>query len=512
MNKPPLETQEERVLVCTPTGRDAQLACDVIGRAGLTCVVCSDVQMLAAEIEAGAGTALIAEEALGSRVPDVLLRVLQRQPAWSEFPFVICTAAGETGAFGERARVLFEQLGNVTLLERPLRVITLTSAVRAAVRARRRQNEARELLAQLEHAVRQRDRFLATLGHELRNPLGTIRNAMYLLEELLPPDGPHEGPRALVVRQVEHLSRLIDDLLDVARITAGKMLLQRTSLDVRQVVERAVEAVRVAGQTGGHTVTTRLGAEPLPVHGDAVRLEQIISNLLINAVKYTPSGGHVEVVASREGSEIVVCIRDDGVGISPDILPQIFELFAQADATLDRAQGGMGIGLTLVRGLVELHGGRITATSDGAGRGAEFAVRLPRDASARAPVARAVVSASRVSRRVLVVEDNLDARETLRTLLSLWGHQVEVAEDGLVGVSKALEIHPDVALVDVGLPGLNGYEVARQVRAGLGAAPMLVALSGYGQPEDRRLALEAGFNLHLVKPVSPAELKRLLAA
>ena len=512
MARPPTEDRGERVLVCAPMGRDAQLACDVLGRAGLTCAVCPDVATLAAEIDAGAGTALITEEALGYRVPDALLRVLKRQPTWSEFPFIICTAAGEAGAFGERARVLFEQLGNVTFLERPLRILTLTSAVRAALRARQRQHEARDLLAQLEHAVRQRDRFLATLGHELRNPLGTIRNAMYLLEEMLPAGGAHEGPRALVVRQVEHLTRLIDDLLDVARITAGKMLLQRKSIDFRQVVDRAVEALGIAGRMDGHTLTTRLSAEPLPVHGDAVRLEQIITNLLINAVKYTPSGGLVEVTAYPEGSDLVVRVRDDGVGIAPDILPQIFELFAQADATLDRAQGGMGIGLTLVRGLVELHGGRITATSDGPGRGAEFAVRLPRDTSVQAPAARVEVQAITAGRRVLIVEDNADARETLCSLLSLWGHKVEVAENGLIGVSKALEMHPEVALVDVGLPGLNGYEVARQVRASLGEEPLLVALSGYGQPEDRRLALEAGFDLHMVKPISPPELKRLLAA
>jgi PAS domain S-box-containing protein len=372
----------------------------------------------------------------------------------------------------------------------------------------------RQLRGEAEGASRAKDEFLAMLGHELRNPLSAIRNAVITASL---DAGARDRALGIIRRGADQLTRLVDDLLDVARVTHGKISLRRERVRLAAVVERVVEAMRSLADERAHRLEISLPSEPLEVDGDQTRLEQVLANLVSNAIKYTERGGRIEVALARERGEAVLRVRDDGVGIAPEMLPRVFDLFAQAGRGLDRAPSGLGIGLTVVRGLIELHGGRVEVHSEGAGRGAEFVVRLPvlsprpEAAAPAAPVASAPTASRRA--RVLLVEDNPDAAESLQMLLELLGHEAHVAHDGTAAVPLALAHRPDVMLVDIGLPGLDGYEVARRVRAEPSlASTVLVAVTGYGRPEDKREALAAGFDLHLTKPVEPDALRGLVAA
>jgi signal transduction histidine kinase len=503
------EPQSLRVLVLTPPEPDATLIRGALGQAGLAAHFCADVEELGRELAAGAGAALLAEESLQPPVMRRLVALLGRQPPWSDFPlFIFFNGGGETVGTALRMLDMLEPLGNVTILERPARLMTLVSALRAALHARARQYQVRGLLAELEEAVRRRDSFLVQLAHELRNPLGTIRNAAHILERVGPGEEAGALQRTVIGRQTSYLARLIDDLLDASRVTSGKIHLQRQVVDLCEVVAGAVRELDTAAQAQQQRVTFDAGPRPLPVEGDPGRLGRVAANLLHNAVSYTPAGGDIRVSLAQEGGEAVLRVADTGVGIEPARLPHVFDLLAGREPLSDRTRGGLGIGLPLVRALVEAHGGRVEAHSDGAGRGSEFVVRLPLRAGAAAHEAGA--AGRRRGRRVLVVEDNPDGRETLRMMLEMWGHRVEVAADGQQGVDQALALRPEVALVDIGLPLLDGYEVARRVRAALGRDIFLIALTGYGQPHDFRRAFEAGFDAHLVKPAEPEELHELL--
>jgi len=370
----------------------------------------------------------------------------------------------------------------------------------------RRQAEA------LREADRRKNEFLATLAHELRNPLAPLRNGLGVLR-LHPITDPIVGQvRDLFERQVQQLSRLVDDLLDVSRIAQGKIELRKQKVNVAGMVGQALQMSDAVLKARRHRVEVALPAEQHWVEGDPARLVQILVNLLNNAAKYTNPGGLVRVSAERQGGDVVIKVQDNGVGISPEMLRHVFDLFTQAEWPADRSDGGLGIGLTLVKRLVELHGGRISAHSAGLGRGSEFVVRLPLCPAGASDPTPAVdpPAPAPVSRHILVIEDNADGRESLATLLRLLGHRVEVAEDGRKGLDMVLATRPDVALIDIGLPGLDGFQVAEQIRAALGTGILLVALTGYGQPDDRRQALEAGFNAHLVKPVELDGLQRLL--
>jgi signal transduction histidine kinase len=361
--------------------------------------------------------------------------------------------------------------------------------------------------AEAEAASRAKDEFLAMLGHELRNPLGAISNATRVLHQI--------GDQAsrlqdIIGRQTHHLARLLDDLLDVSRLTTGKIALHGRTIDLQEVVRDSLVALEQEGRTERHDI--RVDAEAALVEGDPTRLEQVVRNLLDNAIKYTPPGGHITVTVRRDGDDAVLRVGDTGAGIPHDVLPRIFDLFVQGERSLARSMGGLGIGLTLVKRLVELHGGTVSAWSAGTDQGSEFVVRLPRLVEAAPPAPRGESPEPAPARHVLIVEDNHDAREGLRLLLESWGHRVEEASDGEEGVSRALGGKPDVALIDVGLPGLDGYEVARAIRGGEGGqAIRLVAVTGYGQPEAIQRAHEAGFSAHLVKPLDPDALRRLLA-
>lgn len=505
---------EDRILVLAPTGRDGPLIAHVLVRARLAAEVCSDAVDLCRRADAGAGALVVAEEALSASSLACLDEALVRQPVWSDLPLVVLTGGGKTTRYSMKVAESLGARGTVTLLERPLRMLTLVSASRTALRARRRQYEVRNLLEQTQQAVRQRDRFLAMLGHELRNPLAAIRAAIEVVNQSGFEDRQLLSEQAeIITRQSSNVTRLVDDLLDVARVTSGKIALDRRPVDLREIAERGLKTLRLAVGVGRHEIAFETSATPLVVDGDEVRLEQVVMNLLANAVRYTPEGGKIWMTVGVDGCEAVLRVRDTGRGIPATVLPHIFEPFVQSEQSLARSAGGLGIGLTVVRTLVRMHGGAIAAASGGPGLGSEFTVRLPlvlESRSASLARGRQTPLANGASRRVLLIEDNTDTRTAMERLLRLWGHCVEVAADGTEGIRQALASRPEMMLVDIGLPDLDGYEVARRVRPVLGAAVQLVALTGYGQPEDRQRAADAGFDRHLVKPVSPDQLQKIL--
>ncbi len=370
-----------------------------------------------------------------------------------------------------------------------------------------REMEERRAAERKSHA---KDEFLAMLGHELRNPLSAITSASSLIGLAGAPPDTVLRARSIIQRQSQHLSRIVDDLLDLSRAMSGKILLARQATDLSTLVASCLETFRATGRTAGYRIAVDLA--PGWVDGDPTRLEQIVSNLLDNALKYTPSGGAIDIALARAGDEVVLSVRDSGVGIPPELLPQVFDVFVQGAISIDRSQGGLGIGLSLVRRLVELHGGSVAADSPGAGLGSSFTIRLPYASQAepaeRSAPALAPPEAGKPS--VLLIEDNEDGREMMATMLAAFGYPVFQAADGLQGVSQAHACRPDAALVDIGLPGIDGYEVARRLRADAATrAIRLIAVTGYGLPDDQRRVMEAGFDQHLVKPV---QIERLLEA
>jgi signal transduction histidine kinase/ActR/RegA family two-component response regulator len=505
-----------RVVVLAPTARDGAVTCSLLARAGIPAVEARSVPELCALLDEGAGAALVAEEvfAPGAGAGAPLAEWLSRQPPWSELPVVVFTAAGASATTRSAALDLIGARAHVTLVDRPVRVATLLSAVSGALRLREHQVRMRDLVDRLADSVRTRDQFLAMLGHELRNPLAAIHTATELL--LRAPASP-ERTAALIARQTRKLSRLVDDMLEVSRVESGKIALQRAIVDLRGCVERSVEAAGAQAERAGLALHVEVPAEPVPVDGDPLRLEQVVGNLLANALKYTPAGGAVTVSVAREGETAALTVADTGVGVDPADLDRIFEPFAQAPTTLDRSQGGLGLGLSLVRGLVALHGGAVRARSDGLGRGTQVKVTLPLaradalGAGAGGPAAGAAAPSPGPARHVLVVEDNPDAREALVLLLESFGHAVVAAGDGPAGVDVAREVHPEVAFIDIGLPGFDGYELGRRLRALLGGDITLVALTGYGQEADRSRSQAAGFDLHLTKPADAATVAAVVA-
>ncbi|QJW93542.1 ATP-binding response regulator [Frigoriglobus tundricola] len=376
---------------------------------------------------------------------------------------------------------------------------------------------AERLARQAQETDRKKDEFLAVLAHELRNPLAPIRNAAQLLKLKGLTDPIMRNARDVIERQAAHLSRLVDDLLDVSRITRGKITLQTALVGLDAVLASAVEASRPVIEAAGHELLVTLPPDPVFLIGDMTRLVQVFGNILVNAAKYTDAGGHIRLAARREPGGVAVSVADNGIGIPADHLPKLFEMFSQVDSALERTQGGLGIGLSLVKGLVELHGGTVEARSEGEGRGSEFTVRLPVSGAAPPapsgpePAAAEGRGAFR-KRRVLIADDNVDAALSLAEMLALMGHEVVTVHDGLAAVESAGAFRPEVILLDIGMPRLNGYEAARRIREQVGGkSVLLVALTGWGQEEDKRRAAEAGFDRHFTKPVAPDALEKLLA-
>jgi signal transduction histidine kinase/ActR/RegA family two-component response regulator len=371
----------------------------------------------------------------------------------------------------------------------------------------------REAEESLQDANRRKDEFLAMLSHELRNPLAPIRNAVEVIRRLAPPDPKLTMARDVVDRQVTLLARLVEELLDVSRISQGKIALKKEPVDLARVIAHSVETSRPLIDARGQNLKVSVPVAPVWLSADFARLSQVVSNLLNNASKYTGEGGRIELSAAAAEGEATVTVRDNGAGIEPQLLDKVFELFVQGERALDRGQGGLGIGLTLVKRLVELHQGRVQAASEGPGKGATFTVTLPCisavDTQPRAAHATAAAPDSRVyGRRVLVVDDNVDSAESTAAFLRLEGHEVKAVHDGLQALASLKVFDPHVVVLDIGLPGLDGYAVARQLRArGDSSHMLLIAVTGYGQKEDRQRAADAGFDYHFVKPADPREIQ-----
>lgn len=510
-----------RVLIAAPTRRDVDVTIQLLHRAGVLAVPLErDAEAMLGQLRKEVGAILVADASLDGRRMDALLDGLARQPAWSDVPVVLLTRDRERSPSAAR---MVAALTNLTLLDLPVSMASMVSAVLAALRARRRQYDIRnQLIAQAEaeqalrDADRRKDEFLATLAHELRNPLAPIRTGLQALAKLpAGEDADAARLREMMERQLRLLVKLIDDLLEVSRISTGKIRLDRERVDMRGVIESAIESSGPAFDAGRHDLRVQLPEAPVWVLGDPTRLSQVVSNLLTNAAKYTPAGGSIRVALEVEGSNAVVRVSDNGAGIPADMLDRVFELFAQVDRTLDRAQGGLGIGLSLVRKLMALHGGSVTAESPGLGQGSTFTVRLPAiDAESTDPstTLRTPGGARGMRRlRMLVVDDNSDAADALVMLLQTSGHEMRAAYSGTAALQVAGEFRPDVVLCDLGLPGIDGYAVASYLRGNPQfVSTVLVAVSGWGTEEVKRRARNAGFDFHLVKPVELDSVNRIL--
>lgn len=506
------EPLQERVLVLAPRGRDAELA----GRAlrGLAPVrLCGTGEEFLHELAAGVGVVLIAQEALTPRLLESLVAGLASQEAWSNVPFVVLAGAKPRGEYrtlraDRDVLTQTEALGNVVILDRPVRIQTLQGVVRVALESRKRQSLMRVLHQNLEALNRGKDEFLAMLGHELRNPLGAAGTALTMLQ--LQPGPGDERRRAryqdIIARQLRSMTRMLDDILDVSRLSLGKLSIEGSELELGGLVLKSIEALQYSAQHARHTLTVKVGQGPFLVRGDAVRFEQIVANVVGNAIKYTPPGGSIQVDIRGDDVDVVIAVRDNGIGISPEMLPRVFELFTQAR----NGKGGLGVGLALVDTLVRMHGGKVELTSEGLGKGTQVTVRIPRMV---APLVAAVAPSHRGlpdrPLHVLIIEDDPDGREVLRELLEARGYRVEAATSGLEGIARAARARPDVLLTDLGLPGVDGFEVARRLHTTCSPVPYLVALTGHGLPEDRRRTREAGFDEHLLKPVDVAALERI---
>lgn len=526
MTRPKSDFKEEQVLILAPTGRDAALTRRILIEAGISSEVCKDMEGLCMGFDSGVGAALLTEEALTELSIKCLMEALDRQPAWSDIPLILFATNFES------AGILLNTLGNranVMILERPISIGVLIGAARSSLRARRRQYGSRDLLEKLEEADRQKNIFLATLSHELRTPL----NAMVGWTELLTGHKLSEAEfsRAIetIKRNMKSLTLLINDMLDVSRIVSGKLQLNVSNLNLVTLIETATRAVDLMAESKGIRLRTTFGCSDCHVLGDPDRLQQVVTNLLTNAIKFTPEGGRIDVRLERMDSHARISVSDNGRGISPDFLPYVFDRFLQADGSYTRTQGGLGLGLAIVRHLLEMHGGSVHAESEGEGKGATFFVSLPlrpthlhatdrRDAGLAAGPLELSDDLQLKGVRVLVVDDEADSREMLATMLAEYGAEVTVAGSADEALRTVLEESadrlPHVLVSDIGMPGKDGYELIRELRAlgpERGGRIPAIALTGYASAGEKERAVSEGFQTHIAKPVKLAELAAIIA-
>jgi signal transduction histidine kinase len=510
---------ERRLLALTPTGKDAALARTILAKAAIECVTFLDLPHLLAELERGAGALLLAEELVSDDAGDQLIRVLARQPPWSDVPLLLLT---RTGVDSPTVAQLQGRVSNITLLERPLRMASLVSAVRTAIAARERQYQIRAHLEERERterllsdADRRKDEFIAVLAHELRNPLAPIRHAIDVIR--LSGDDPAlvQSAHGIIERQVSHITRLVDDLLEISRINQGKIDLRMERVELASILASAVETSRPAIDAGQHQLFIDIPRETLVVHADPVRLAQVFTNLLNNAARYMDDGGRICLQARRDGDQVLVLVSDRGFGIPTDMLQRIFEMFSQVDRGAGVTRGGLGIGLSLVRKLVVMHGGDVEARSEGSGKGSEFLVRLPLVSGSSADELRSQdlpVGLGR-SHRVLVADDNREAADSLGMLLRMLGAQVQVAYCGRDALALITGYEPDAVLLDLGMPDMDGYEVGRRIREDPRLRRVkLIAVTGWGRNGDRQRSRAIGFDHHLTKPVELGALRAVLGS
>jgi signal transduction histidine kinase len=511
MTDVPARSPELRVLLRMVTAKDGEMTIRLLARAGIAAETCADAAELAKEMAVGAAAVLIAEEILADQGFGRVMLALRSQPAWSDLPVIVLARSGVDSVAVTEA---LEQLANLTVLERPMRVASLVSSVRTALAARRRQYQLRTTLEGLREADQRKTEFLATLAHELRNPLAPLRTSLSILTEKQPDEATAQRLYAMMDRQVTHMVRLIDDLMEVSRITRGKIELRLAPVSLHRVVRDAAELSKPLLMAGRHELVLDLPPVPSTVQGDGVRLTQVFANLLNNAAKFTPPQGRIVVSLRSDGHAARVQVSDSGVGIPPAMLGSVFDMFVQISDTSRVAQGGLGIGLTLVRSLVELHGGRVMASSPGVNEGTTMTVELPLvPETVEQSTADTLATQRRAGQghRVLVVDDNRDAADSLAELLGLMGASTAVA----YGVEEALAAMavctPTLAFIDIGMPVRDGYELAGLVRADSALADtVLVALTGWGQATDRERIMAAGFDHHLIKPADLDQLTELL--
>jgi signal transduction histidine kinase/ActR/RegA family two-component response regulator len=557
---------DQRILILAPTGRDATLTARFLGNEGLPWEICGSIEELCQKLLVGAGLAFLTGEALTPEALLCLTEALAEQPAWSDIPVVLLTSGGGNEPANAEAIAGLSEAGNVTLIERPVRVATLLSAFKSALRARRRQYEVRDYLvkeevtkevlkrseeqlrvaleererllvrerearAEAEESSRLKDEFLATVSHELRTPLTAVLGWTHLLR-----DGRLDAKAAVhaletVERNAHAQQQLIEDLLDVSRVITGKLRLDIRRIAPASFIEAAIEAVLPAAEAKGIVLEKSLPTDADAISGDPARLQQVVWNLLSNAIKFTPKGGRVEVRLESAGSHVGIFVSDTGDGIKPEFLPFVFDRFRQEDGTTSRRYGGLGLGLSIVRHLVELHGGTVRAESAGEGQGATFAVRLPlvaapksegSDTGTAAAAQQPAVNTQRAVEwpdkldglRVLVVDDEPDTLDLIKVLLAQCGAEVATARSSAEALGLFAEVAPDVIISDIGMPGEDGYELIRRVRElppERGGRTPAVALTAYARAADRLRVLRSGYQMHVAKPVELAELVAVVA-
>lgn len=515
------DPNEERVLVLAPTGRDAALTCEILKRANIASDICRDIEEVCRGAEQGAGVILLAEEALNVYALHCLNELLAKQPAWSDLPLVVFSTSTESSAVLLRDMASWS---NVSILERPISITIVISALQSAIRARRRQYQMRDVLLQMEEAHRQKDLFLATLSHELRTPLNSMLGWLTMLRQGKLDQADTERALETIDRNARAQAQMIVDILDVSRIITGKFQLDSHPMELAPLIDATIATVWMAAQAKKIALRVKLDPDAGLVHGDANRLQQVMWNLLINAIKFTPNAGRVEVRLQRRGALVEIKVSDTGQGIDPEVLPYIFDRFRQADNSYQRKHGGLGLGLAIVRHIVELHGGRVSAESLGEGQGASFTVslpaytksqggRLPEEAGAgevESPANSAPLPVAGL--QVLLVEDDADSRNMVIRVLAEFGINVTAVSSSPEALVALQELKPDVLVSDIGMPGEDGYTLMRKVRqmeAGNGHRLPAIALSGYASKNDRSRAITAGFQMHIAKPI---EIRRLVNA
>lgn len=536
---------EEQVLIFAPTGKDAGSIATVMAAEKIDTRICNSAGEVCREFAAGASVLLVTEEALFGSESDAIYRTLDSQPPWSDLPVIVLTSGGEEAHADLRTRRL-KSIGNVSLLERPLRAITLISAVKVALRNRGRQYQTRELLKkqvqgreEAERLNRLKDDFLTTLSHELRTPLTPLLGWTKLLLKGTLSSAESQRALTIIERNVKAQGQLIDDLLDISRVVTGKMRLNLCSINIVKVVEAAIDVVRPAAEAKRLKLETLLPGRPVMMTGDGDRLQQVFWNLLTNAVKFTPAYGTITVEVDELDESVFVRVRDTGVGIAREFLPRLFERFSQADSTFTRSYSGLGIGLSLVRSLLELHCGSVAGDSTGHNMGSTFSVTLPLRQSpkefAELPPAHALNAATELHKqpelrgiRILIVDDEPDSRDMLSVALSQSGAEVTSAGSVREAMLKFRAEPPNILVSDLGMPGEDGFDLIRQVRAlenskqsvnteapktatRLAGHIPAIALTAYARDEDRSRCLVSGFQRHIAKPIEPSSLVNAVA-
>jgi signal transduction histidine kinase/CheY-like chemotaxis protein len=512
-----ISNKENTVYVVAPTGRDAELICSILQRANIEVEVCHNVENLGNTITAGAGAVLIAEEALNEMVTASLIGALGLQPVWSDLPVVIFSSSVRNA---EAILQTFSDRINATVVERPIRITMLLSTVRGVLRARQRQYQTRDLLEQLELSDKQKDLFLATLSHELRTPLNSIIGWLQILKTKPREHRKLDHALDVIERNAKTQSEIISDILFVSRIVTGKLELKRQHVDVVEIVRDAVDIMRPLLDAKKISLEMRVEPGLTTVNGDPERLQQVFLNLLSNSGKFTKRCGSVSVSVQQAEDSVEVAILDSGRGIARDFLPFVFDRFRQADSTFTRRVGGLGLGLAIVRHLIDLHGGEVSAESEGRNRGATFTVRLPiaRDTgpattSVNGFKPRAPGKNGLTGLRVLLVEDDQDSQEMLSMYLQTHGVEIAAVETANDALNEVLRFKPEVVISDVGLPERDGYDLIHDLRdlpIEQGGGVPAIALTGYASPQDRDRALAAGFQEHLSKPIDVEELVRVI--